>query len=164
MPSRMLSIGYGRPITPVEPITSSSGRTPAFAAAMRRTSSACAAPTLPVATLALRATTTMPRLRCAAVSARLSSTLGPAKRDLVYTAAETAGTSETTTAKSWAVSFSPMFAVYERNPCGTAWSMAAPLSMHTDTLINIHPQSGGRHGFTEGIHRKRRNSCSRQVG
>src|SRR5699024_7280231 len=60
-----------------------------------------------------------PRARPSALARRLRSTLGPANRDCVNTAATFAGTSEITTKKSSSGSLMPMFPATPRKPAGT---------------------------------------------
>ena len=116
---RSRSMGYWRPITPVEAMSRSSGGTPTDAAARSSTSRALAMPCSPVATLAFLATTTRPRARPEAALARLRTTEGPAKRDRVKTADEAgAGPSLTTTTTSSPSSRRPAEPAWARKPAG----------------------------------------------
>jgi hypothetical protein len=92
--SRTRGMGYCTPMTPVEAINSSSGAIPRVRATLCRISTALSIPSFPVATLALRARTTTARARPCAAASRLSTTLGPANRERVNIALDTAGTSE----------------------------------------------------------------------
>ena len=109
-PARTRSIGYWRPITPVEAISTSLESQPTAAATPATTSRALARPSSPVATLAfLEITTTA----CAVGDdrfSRLTITLGPAKLLVVNTPAATLGESLATTTKSSVVSLMPMLA------------------------------------------------------
>ena len=109
-PARTRSIGYWRPITPVEAISTSPAVQPSAVATPATTSRALARPTSPVATLAfLEITTTACAVgddRCS----RLTRTLGPAKLLVVNTPTVGHGESVATTTKSSVESLIPTLA------------------------------------------------------
>ena len=108
-PARTLSIGYWRPITPVEAIRISLSLQPMARATPATTSRALFMPSSPVATLAFFEITTTPRALPSATCSRLTRTLGPAKRLCVKRPAAAHDSSATTRVKSSVVSLMPTF-------------------------------------------------------
>ena len=104
------SIGYWRPITPVEAMSTSDGEQPSAAATPPTTVFALERPSAPVATLAFLEMTTIACAERSARWARLTTTLGPANRDFVNTPAAAHGRSAVTTTKSSVSSLMPMLA------------------------------------------------------
>ena len=121
----MRSIGYWRPMTPVEPMRSSSDLMPSFAATWASTARAFASPWAPDATFEFFEMVTTPRALPTATCSRLMRTLQPAKRLWVNMAEHRVPGSPMTTEKSRVVSFTPMFAAYARNPLGQVFNMGA---------------------------------------
>jgi hypothetical protein len=117
-PARTRSIGYWRPITPVDAIEHVVVASPSRAATPAATSSALARPSSPVATLAFFEMTTTACARWSATCRRLTSTLGPAKLLRVNRPAALHGWSATTTTKSLVSSLMPMLATWLRKPRG----------------------------------------------
>ena len=124
-PGRIRSIGYRRPITPVDVTTTSSAAHPSRSATVRATSSASSSPSWPVATLAFFEITTTARASPLATCRRDSVTLGPAKRLFVNNAATGTGRSAAITTRSSVSSFTPMFATCARKPSGQFGHCAA---------------------------------------
>ena len=117
MPVRIHSIGYKRPMTPVDAMRTSDGLMPNFVATDSVTSSACASPTGPLATFAFFEITTMARA-WPVLWRRDTSTDGPANRLLVNTPADVEPALARTTVKSLLSSLTPTLATYDVNPWG----------------------------------------------
>ena len=109
-PARTLSIGYWRPITPVEAISTSCVSHPNADETPATTSRALLIPMSPVATLAFFEMTTTALAAWLAMCSRLTTTLGPAKRLCVNIPAAEHTVSATTSVKSSVRSLMPMFA------------------------------------------------------
>ena len=118
MPVRTRSIGYWRPMTPVEATTSSLLSQPSRAATAAMSSRAFCMPCSPVATFEFFETTTTPRVCPLAPNSRLSTTLAPAKRLLVNIDAPVVPAAPSTTTKSSESSLMPILAVCATNPAG----------------------------------------------
>ena len=118
-PDRTRSIGYCRPITPVEAISTSSSSHPNTAATPATTSRAFASPTGPVATLAFFEMTTTARAAPSATFARLTTTLGPENRDRVNTPAAGQARSAATITKSSVSSLMPTLVTWQLKPRGS---------------------------------------------
>ena len=100
MPASMRSIGRRRPITPVEPTSTSEGSTPRRAAASSAMRSASASPAAPVATLELPELTTSARATPRATRSRVSTRGAPTTALRVKSAAAVAGRSESSRPRS----------------------------------------------------------------
>ena len=112
-PFRTCAIGYWRPITPVEAMSTSVGSHASEVATPATTSRALLMPSEPVATLAFLDMTTTARAHKLAMCSRLTRTLGPANRLCVKTPAAAHVVSATTSVKSSVESLMPMFATWE---------------------------------------------------
>ena len=119
-PVRTFSMGYWRPMTPVDAINTSCGSQPSFLATPCTTSRALARPCSPVATLAFFEMTTTARAEWLAMCLRETTTLGPANRLCVKTPAAATTVSAATTVKSSLVSLIPMLVTKLVNPWGSA--------------------------------------------
>src|SRR3954453_5328392 len=107
-------------MTPVEAITTSSGRQPSRVATVSTTAALAASPAGPLATLAFLDTTTRARARRSPRLRRLVTTLGPAKRLRVNNPAAGTGDFAATTTKSAVVALTPMLPTRAANPDGSA--------------------------------------------
>ena len=123
-PLRTWVIGYWRPITPVEAMSTSVGSQASAVATPATTSRALLIPSAPVATLAFFEITTTARAERLAMCSRLTSTLGPANRLCVKTPAAAHVVSAMTSVKSSVESLMPTFAMWVRNPCGSEMVIA----------------------------------------
>ena len=122
-PARTASIGYWRPMTPVEAINTSFAWQPRAEATPATTSRALAMPVAPVATLAFFEMTTTPRARPPRRCSRETTTLGPAKRLWVNTPAALHVESAATRVKSSDESLMPMLVTCAVNPRGSSTLM-----------------------------------------
>ena len=150
---RMRSIGYCRPMTPVEVTSTSSAAQPTATATPTASSSALANPSAPVATFAFFDTTTSACSEPSATWRRDTSTLGPAKRDLVKTALAVQGVSAATTTKSSVSSLIPMLATWAWKPRGRGTVLIGSEVWHgaPHAAVSIR-RAGPRRAGTLGAH------------
>ena len=118
MPATTRSIGYRRPITPVEATNTSIGSHPSRAAMPSTRVLASSKPAGPFATLAFFETITIARACRFSRCCRLSTTLGPANLLRVNTPAAGTGRSAEITTKSSVSSLMPTLATWQRKPGG----------------------------------------------
>ncbi len=107
-------------MTPVDAMSTSSGRQPRRAATVSTTDAFAASPAGPLATLAFLDTTTTAWARPSPRLRRLVITLGPAKRLRVNSPAAGTGDAAASTTKSSVASFTPMLPTRAAKPDGSA--------------------------------------------
>ena len=143
-------MGYRTPITPVEATTTSVDPQPTTSATSRANSSACAAPTAPVATLAFLEITTTARALPPARWARLSVTLGPEKRLRVNTPAVVVPGGADRIITSLLSSLIPMLPLCNPNPSGKSTSGTLLLGTSPEHPTCQGPTSPGSSSFASG--------------